>query len=323
MNKKIYKSILCLSLVFLILFTACGDNGDEQSSAQSESALPQDEHYPVELRGTILQQRPTGVVSISPALSELVRDMGFEETLLGVSDYCDNPNSLPLCGSPQQIDFDAISSTGANLVISSTAPIEQDVVTLQQMNIDIIVLERANSLDELELLYKDLALVLAGNTEGKTVGEEYWTEFSTRLESLADRAEIYADQVQKTPTVIFLRILNYTMATGDTFENELLEYMGFDNLAASYGDWLYPEAESANLTPDLIISNLDITIPILEQNAVYKGTQAVIQDQVVTVDMQAFERQTPRMLDELERVADFLFDGNVNARSPEGEGTSA
>ena len=75
------------------------------------------------------------------------------------------------------------------------------------------------------------------------------------------------------------------------------------------------------LAPDLIISDEAITIPVLEKNAVYKGTQAVIKDQVVTVDMDAFERQSPRMLDELERVADFLFDGDVEARSaqPVGE----
>ncbi len=323
MNKKMCSTLLCFLLALALMLSGCTSQGDANGDADDQSSSQTDDtqggEYPVELRGTLIQQRPDSVVSLSPALSELVQDMGLGGRLSGVSDYCDNPDNLQTCGSPQQIDFDEIFQSGANLVISSTAPTEEDITKLQQMNIDLLVISRASDLGELKSLYQDVAIALEGSRSGTKIGDEYWGVFESRFEELAQRSESYAAQADGPPTVIFLRILNYTMATGDTFESRLLSELGFENLAQSYGDWTYPESQAAALTPDLIISNLDITIPILEQNSVYRSTQAVIQDQVVTVDMAAFERQTPRMLDELERVADFLFDGDVSARSPQTE----
>ena len=321
-----------LALALLLSLTACSGKGGESSSSESGNP-PSDGEYPVELRGTLIQAQPMRVVSLSPALTEILFAMGLDHYLEGVSDYCDTPDTqalaeLPRCGTAQSPDFEAIGKAGAKLVLSTAGLTEADLTALQQMDVDVLVLPRASNLDELKAVYVDLARALEGDHTGGLDGGEYWGSFQGRLDGLAQRGEDYADSQEKAPTVIFLRILDFTMATGDTFENKLLELLSLENLAAPYGEWTFPSDQSASLTPDLIISHSDITIPVLEQNALYKGTQAVIHDRVVTVDMTAFERQTPRMLDELSKIADFLFgpeedasreDGSSQESSGEGE----
>ncbi len=309
---------LLLALLMLLAFAACGK--DEQEPEQPKDPVEEGPvEYPVELRDTVILEEPDGVVSLSPALTELMGEMGLSGKLEGVSDFCEE-GGLPRCGTPQNIDFDAVEDSGADLVVTTAALAEDDTTRLLQMNIDVLVLPRAGSLEELEELYVDLGRAVMGEITGRQIGEDLWQSFADRMDDLALRGEEFADSQESAPTVIFLRMLDYTMATGDTFEHELLEEMGFKNLAAKYGDWVFPKDNAAELTPTLIISDDAITIPVLEQNAVYKGTQAVIKDQVVTVDMEAFERQTPRLLDELERVADFLFDGVTEARSAQTAG---
>ena len=310
---------LLLALLMLLSLAACGKEEPEQPQQPEEPAAEDvPAEYPVELRGTIIKEEPDGVVSLSPALTELMQEMGLSGVLEGVSDYCDA--DLLRCGTPQKVDFEAVEESGADLVVTTAGLAEDDTTRLLQMNVDLLVLPRAGSLEELQTLYVDLGRAVMGDVTGREMAENLWDNFEQRIEALAERGQEYADSAEEVPTVIFLRMLDYTMATGDTLEHHILKKMGFKNLAEGYGDWTFPKDNAAQLTPTLIISDRAITIPVLEKNEVYKGTQAVIKDQVVTVDMEAFERQTPRMLDELERVADFLFDGNAEARSAQTEG---
>ena len=98
-------------------------------------------------------------------------------------------------------------------------------------------------------------------------------------------------------------MLDFTVATGDTFEGAMLEAVGFENVAGAYGGWAYPLDFVGQYDPDVIFCNEDITIPMLEQNANYKGLQATIHDIVYSYDFTAFERQGKRMFDILEDMA--------------------
>lgn len=302
---------LLLAAALLFTLTACGDDREGNSQSSDDTIPPASEDYPVELRGTVISTQPMRVVSLSPAITEMLFDMGLDSYLVGVSDYCDTPegavDDLPHCGTAQKPDLAAIKKADGRLVLSSASLQEADVTQLLQQEADVLVLPRAANMDELKTLYTDLLRALEGDTVGSGDAEIYWEGFQERMDDLAARGEAFAATNEGKPTAIFLRMLDFTMATGDTFESKLLEEMGMTNLAANYGDWTFPKDNAAQLTPDLIISNSDITISILEQNPTYKGTQAVIKDRVVTVDMTAFERQVPRMFDELEKVADFLF----------------
>ena len=317
---------LLLALAMVLALAACNRQGQDGSSESGSEPAPEEIiDYPVTVGDAILNEQPTRVVSLSPALTEIMAEMGYAGQLVGISDYCDTPETITdliRCGTPQQINFDALSKANPQLVVTSIPLIESELIRLQQRDIEVLVLQRANTMDELHTLYVNLARALEGDTTGREAGETYFESFTKMMDVLSDLGKAYVAEKGTKPSVVMIRMLDYTVATGDTFEHRLLEAIGLNNLAATYGDWVFPKEDAAALTPDLIIAHTPITIPVLEKNNVYKKTQAVIKDRVVNVDMIAFERQSPRMFDELERIALFAYEG-VSASQAQSGSSSA
>ena len=196
-------------------------------------------------------------------------------------------------------DTRQIQAQGADLVVASAKLTERDLIWFQQQEIPVLVLERAESLDQLRQNYLDLALALMGATSGKNHGEGYWEELMGMLREGRMPAE-------GTPMkAILLRQMGYGMATGDTFEGALLEELGFVNDAAAYTGWLYDRATVAALEPDVIFADVSIPVDQVKQSVIYRPVAAVKNNKVMNVDFAVFERQSPRMFEALREMGKF------------------
>lgn len=79
------KKLLALAAAALLLLTAgCNNN-------PAEPEPKPDPEYPVTVGNVTLTEAPTAVVSLSPATTEMVYDLGYGELLVGVSEYCTAP----------------------------------------------------------------------------------------------------------------------------------------------------------------------------------------------------------------------------------------
>ena len=59
---------------------------------QSEVTVSNDfNEYPVTLNGTEITSSPKTVISLTPAYTEILFEMGYGDKLIAVSDYCDYP----------------------------------------------------------------------------------------------------------------------------------------------------------------------------------------------------------------------------------------
>ena len=306
MNKRL--AALGLAVLLLAGLPACGEKGPS-SAPQEESSSEDTSEYPALIGEVRLEAQPQAVVSLSPAITEWVADLDYDGQLVGVSDWCDTPSGLveqlDRCGTPLAMDQEMVENLGADLVLTSTPLPQEDQEWLEIMEIPVVVLPPAATLEELKDRYVDLARALGGETSGLARGEETAARLEEELDAVASRVQEAVSQREGGLTVILLREADYTMATGDTFEQTILDRMGLTNLAADCTGWQYP-AELGNPNPQLIIAHNTITIPLLEQNPVYQGGQATIYDQVVNLDFTALERQSLRMVAEWEKVADFL-----------------
>lgn len=314
-------AIWLLALCTALMMTACGrDNGKDPGSKSQSGAATE---YPVSIGESVrLAEKPAKVVSLSPTATELIFTLGYQDQLVGVSDFCDRPEeaaNLTRCGTAQGINFEALEGIKPQLLVTTASLIESELVRLQQMDVEVLTLPRASDFKELKNNYVDLARAMNGDITGREQGEELYDSFEGFLTEMENRGKASIQAGTPKQTVIMLRIADYIMATGDTFEQKLLERLMLENLAAPYGDWVFPKDKAAELAPDYIISDSAITIPVLEKNALYKKTQAVLKDKVVTVDFSAFERQTPRMKDELIKIMDMIYPAAQGASGSQSE----
>ncbi len=301
-QKRILPFLLALLLAFGL--TGCGKDEPESSSSLPEE--PQSLEYPVSIGDETISEQPEKVVSLSPALTELCFDMGYGPQLIGVSEYCSWPEqvqNLPRMGTAQNPDLDAIRAAGPDLVITHTQLSENSLIALQQADISVVVLSSARQPEQLKDLYTDLGRLFSGEQTGSEQGIGFYNQQMGRVESIQEKVDAYVRAGGKRLSAVYLRMLDFTVATGDTFEGAMLEAIGFENEAGSYGNWTYPADFISQYAPDVIFCNEDITIPMLEQIAHYKGLQATIHDIVYSYDFTAFERQGARMFDILEDMA--------------------
>lgn len=300
-QKRILPFLLAAAL--LLGLTGCGDSSDSSSLPEEE---PENLEYPVShWRRNDSCQAGKGSLPFSGA-DRVCFDMGYGDPDTGVSDYCDWPESarnLPQLGTAQQPDLDAIRAEEPDVVITHTDLSENDLIALQQADIPVVVLSRARLPEDLKDLYVNLGRLLEGEQAGSEAGKAFYNEQIGRVESIQQKVEAYVRGGGKQLSAVYLRMLDFTVATGDTFEGAMLEAVGFENVAGAYGGWDYPLDFVGQYDPDVIFCNEDITIPMLEQNANYKGLQATIHDIVYSYDFTAFERQGKRMFDILEDMA--------------------
>lgn len=302
MSRRI--AALVLALVMALSLAACqGDEEPESGSKGSSnkgSSQKEDPDWPVQIGDTDIPEAPQKVVSLSPGTTEMLFEMGLGSRVVGVSGYCDYPQAevekRHRCGTVLAPDTKAIREQEADLVVASAKLTQKDLIWFQQQEIPVLVLERAETMEELRQNYLDLALALMGRTAGRNHGEGYWEELEGMIREGASGGG------QKA---ILLRQMGYGMATGDTFEGKLLEELGYVNDAAAYTGWLYDRANVAALEPDVIFADLSITVDQVKQSAIYSPVAAVKNNKVMNVDFTVFERQSPRMFKTLREMGRF------------------
>lgn len=287
-KKKLF-GIISFLLAFLLLFGLSGCDmindllKDEDNPSQSESSAPEvvepvDPNWPVTAFGTEIKEKPGDIAVASPALAEYIFDMGLFDSILAVSDYChfSGASELPSIGSVNLPDMNAIKEISPKYILTF-APYEESVlVTLQQMNIDVIVINAPKSLDSLKELYRQIALFFCGNEEGTLFGDSYVAEYEAAVNSIT-----YSGEKAK---VGFLRAFNSTVITGDTMENELFTLVGFINVASEERGYAFPEEKLSEFDPSVLFVNNSIHIIDLETNELYKKKSAVKNDKIYGVD---------------------------------------
>lgn len=307
MDKKRIFTALFFALLMTFSLAACQRSEKEENKKPSDkgSSAAEDPDWPVRVGETDILAAPQKVVSLSPGATEMLFAMGLGSRVVGVSDYCDYPTAevskRHRCGSVLAPATGTILAQGADLVVASANLSEQDLIWFQQKEIPVLVLERAESMEELKQNYLDLALALMGRTAGKNHGEGYWEELEEMINEGADAVS----SVDGPLKAILLRRMGYGMATGDTFEDLLLTRLGFINDAGNYTGWLYDKADVAALEPDIIFADVSIQVSEVKQSVIYQPVAAVKNDKVMNVDFTVFERQSPRMFETLRDMGKF------------------
>ena len=258
--KLFYHKIYCKkrSIALLLALTLClavvlgGCKKEEEPQPPPE---PEDPNFPVELnlreKTVTIGEKPTAVVSLSPAITNTLLDMGMEEALAGVSQYClslPGAQGLQNCGTAQNVDLEAVKALAPQILFTDTPLLSQQLTALYQMNVEVVEITRPESIGAIEERQLLLAQALYGKEEGFQRGQAYQKQYHSRWEDIMEPLARWS-QENNSLTAILLAYSNTTMATGDTFEGSLLEQLAFINLGDSGFNWQYQPKEGESLSP--------------------------------------------------------------------------
>ncbi len=245
-------------------------------------------------RTLTLKQIPLHIVSLVPSLTELLCDLGLENSLVGITKFCVHPKHLrkeiAIIGGTKKVKVERIKKLLPDIIIANKEENTQEIIDELKDIAPIHISDIYNIVDCLELI-ADYGKIFARENEALsliTSIEEKVASFSDYINSKEIRSVAYF--IWKNPWMV---------VASDTFIDFMLTLNNFQN--AYSNQKRYPEIEIQSL----IDKKLDIIFlssepyPFKEKHVI-ELSEMFPQAKVVIVDGEMFSWYGSRILKALD-----------------------
>ena len=305
---KFYKrSILILTFSFLILSSLLSLSFAEASN------------YPLTIiddTGTTvtIPQEPQRIISTAPSNTEILFDLGLQEKIVGITNYCNFPEetkNIEKIGEISPLNFEKIISLNPDLILAYAGFQLKEIPRLRELGLNTIVLEPLT----LEDTFKSVEMI--ANVCGIP------DKGSLLVDNLTQRVNIIKSKVSNIPISaqpkIFVGGTSETIFTpgAGTLFNELITLAGGQNIAACLSFWKQINPEFvAQAEPDIII----IPVGVMNQGEESKiksnvsqrpgwsNIPAIKNHKIFIVNEDLFYRAVPRLMDGLELLYGIFYE---------------
>ena len=296
--KKILSLTLSLAVAVSLLLCGC-DNDDKQeadNTTYESTDISEPSPYPFFLNDVEINAAPEKVVCLSPAITEIICEMGYRASIIGRSSYCDYPpaiSSVKDVGSTANPDIKAVIELKLDLVISSTSIASKDIFEMEQNGIKTVIIPSPTTLEGFLSIYTSIGLIFEGMFTGTETGEQFFSETSKLLGN--------KDNFSLGKFVYITE--NYSVAGGNTFESSVLSCFG-TNMAKDAENYGFDTKALLDNQPDILLVNSKYTKGMLEENEVFSQLDALQNDKIIFIDNVYFERPSARIKEMVENMID-------------------
>jgi iron complex transport system substrate-binding protein len=295
MNVKTILTLLISAAILATFVTGCGlFGGDEHFDSPHDGSQSEPQPFPIFVDDTEIPESPERIVSLSPALTEILFEFGYGDRLVGRSRFCDYPTGVGATvaieiGSGFSAELERIIRLSPNLLLLSSPIPEIDRMTLQRAGIAAVVIPAPRNLEEFRSVYNLIGVILYGGFVGESKGESVFSAIQ---------------QACNNPHAVdlgrFIYVTeNMAVATGDTLESSILSRFG-ENLAEQGRGYVFDLAslvEDGGNQPDVIVLNSTITREELSDHPIFSRLDAVKSGRIIILDNAYFERPSGRIVD--------------------------
>ncbi|MGN0641758.1 MAG: ABC transporter substrate-binding protein [Huintestinicola sp.] len=304
MNSSAWRLIAAFILSAALILCGCSPI-DDISSEETEQSVSEDipQPYPVTVAGYTFNESPKTVCSLSPAVTEIICALGYEDRIILRSSYCDYPESIlsvPDAGSSANPDIGKIAEYSPVLLISQTPIANKDVKQLEGSGTTVLILDSPSSNEELFGLYLSLSEIFAGSLESEAISENALSDYKAALSYANNSCESLALIMQTLDG-------SFSVGTGDSFAGDYISCFG-RNIAADNTSYTMTAEELIAADPEVIflahpLGSEDIDPEIREQLSAFENGR------VYVIDTSLLERPTARLAEITKTFADALSAG--------------
>jgi len=233
------------ALLSILLLTACHS---PKTTQPQEAFFTWEDSYQ---RHVELKEAPQRIVSISPAITEVMFLVGAQDKLVGVSDFCKYPpetDKIKKVGGMHDINFEVLLSLHPDVVLIGSMISQQDVDAIEKMGIPVICIVEESSLEGMAEMMEVIGRITQCEEKGNAEAEK-WREKISELKANApapkDRKCVYY-------VVGFGDGGDFT-APNDTHIQEIIELAGARNAGDSLSGWNISREYLFKTNPDIIL----------------------------------------------------------------------
>lgn len=283
------KPIKPITLGLVLLFAACG--GPQQQAATTDTVT--DDYG----RTVVIPAHPQRVVSLSPAVTEIIYALGADSLLVGRTDFCEYPAEalqIPTVGGISNLNIEKILSLNPDLVISGSMVGKKATDQMDQMGTPMVcVIEKPR----FEALYDNIRAI--GRLVGKEKEADSLNALMSERANALDNHTITQSHDNALPKVYYVVGFgptgNFT-AGGNTFINDIIRMAGGRNIAEEVEGWNYSLEALMQENPDYIIVRREDSAAFVDMKP-YNTLDAVRKGHVIGIVSGTLDLQVPRNID--------------------------
>lgn len=240
---------------------------------------------------------PKRIVSISPAITEVIYALGADDKLVGRTDFCNYPpqvDSVESIGGISNFSIEKLLALKPDLVLIGSMVNENTVNLITNTGITLVTVREKNHFEALFDNIEKIGLLCGHHDEAINLND-----------SLRKKVELVTSQIDTSasnkPTVYYVvgygKGGNFT-AGGNTFINDIFEICGLSNIAKDIIGWNYSVEALLEADPDYIIIRKEDLANFINTKP-YTYLSAVKQGRVVPIESAYIDLQVPRNVDGL------------------------
>ncbi|MFY9133510.1 MAG: helical backbone metal receptor [Candidatus Methanoculleus thermohydrogenotrophicum] len=251
---------------------------------------------------------PQRIVSLAPSNTEILYDLGLEDRIVGVTDYCNYPPAAadkPKVGGYSTISIERVLAADPDLIFAALGNTEDVVNRLRALGMTVVSLNPETISDVLH----DIELV------GVATGQE--EQAAARVEELRARIQAVTEKTEdltEKPSVAHVIWYDPIWVSGQaTFQDEVIRMAGGTNAFDSVEGWSIIGLEEFLISdPEYIFvssgtgmgeGGYDIIYDYFMTEPRMQQLDAVRNNRVYIIDADIISRGSPRIVDALEEVA--------------------
>lgn len=314
MYKFVKKLLLCICLASAVLMGGCSKVEEEVPVTTVETTATE-RPYPVTAGSLIFKEQPASVGSLSPAITEMICQLGYGDKIIGRSDYCDYPKDVESkvsLGSAANPDVEAIIAAKPQLLVSHSPIAKKDITKIENAGTRVWIISAPDSVEELYACYRDIASVFGGRLDCEDTVSEAMKPLSNALFEAQDTIESF----------VYIMSPDLAAASDSTFAGKFFSSFG-TNAAGDRENISLSEEELLELDPQWIILPYNVSAEDLPS-----GLSAAENGRIITLDeemLERIERPTSRLesvvYDILEQIRGNGTDGGNDTENDGGEST--
>lgn len=280
-----------LLLGFVFLLAACGE---PTSIVQTTDTVTDDYG-----RTVVVPTHPERVVSLSPAVTEIIYALGAQDLLVGRTDFCVYPDEalqIASIGGISNLNIESILSLNPDLVISGSMVGKKVTDQMDAMGVPMVcVIEKPH----FEALYDNITAI------GNLVGKEHEADSLNALLRNRVNALVTTDTITQSNNHAITHSVYYVVgfgasgnftAGGNTFINDIIRMAGGRNIAEDIEGWSYSLEALVKEDPDYIIVRREDSAAFCGMKP-YNTLSAVRNGHVIGIVSGTLDLQVPRNID--------------------------
>lgn len=276
--KKILRAFAIIAT--LVAFCSCGHSG---VPSESDTTTFVDDYG----ESVLVPTHPKRIVSVSPAVTQILFELGAQDLLVGRTEYCTYPEeaqTIENIGGISNLNVEKVLSLNPDLVISGSMVPRSAADQIRSMGVPFVSVTEKEHFDN---LYDNIMRI------GALTGREKQAE--RICDSLRGQvAALSPIDTADRPTVYYVigygKGGNFT-AGGNTYIDEIISMAGGRNIAHDIDGWSYSLEALVSADPDWIIVRKEdykgfiATAPYNNLTAV-KNDKVIVMEQSSMLDLQ-------------------------------------